>query len=85
MKLNAISPALEIPATKPHPVSTFSQLPDDAYVNTQITKTLFGVSSATLWRHIKRGSIPKPHKFSQRTVRFNVGELRVALAAKMEA
>lgn len=76
---------LPVSKTQNHSVSIFSQLPDDAYVNTTTVKALFGFSSATLWRHIKRGSIPRPHKFSERTVRFNVGEVRAALAAKKQA
>lgn len=68
--------------TKLHPVSVFSQLPDDAYVNIQTVKALFGCSSATVWREVKRGHIPKPYKLSIRTTRWNAGELRQALAAK---
>ncbi len=68
-----------------HPVSVFSQLPNDAYVNIQTVKALFGCSSATVWREVKRGHIPKPYKLSIRTTRWNVGELRTSLAAKMGA
>jgi predicted DNA-binding transcriptional regulator AlpA len=69
----------------PHPVSTFEHLPNEAFVGSKTVKALFGISSTTLWRHVNRGSIPRPHKYSERTTRWNVGELRKALAAKLEA
>jgi len=71
-------------ATK-HPVSTFSQLPNEAFVNIQTVKALHGCSASTVWREVQRGHIPKPHKLSIRTTRWNVGELRTSLAAKMGA
>lgn len=70
---------------QPHPVSIFDNLPNEAFVNIQTVKALFGCSSATVWREVQRKQIPKPYKLSIRTTRWNVGELRTVLAAKMEA
>lgn len=70
--------------TQPHPVSIFDSLPSDAYVNIQSVKALFACSSATVWREVKRGHIPKPYKLAMRTTRWNVGELRASLKAKRE-
>jgi predicted DNA-binding transcriptional regulator AlpA len=64
---------------QPHPISIFESLPSDAYVNIESVKALFGCSSATVWREVKRGHIPKPYKLAMRTTRWNVGELRQAL------
>lgn len=71
--------------TSTHPVSAFSQLPDEAFVDIQTVKALFGCSASTIWREVLRKSIPRPHKLSIRTTRWNVGELRVVLAAKRGA
>lgn len=71
--------------TKKHPVSTFSQLPNEAFVNIQTVKALFGCSSSTVWREVKRGHIPKPYKLSLRSTRWHVGEIRQALVSKRGA
>lgn len=71
--------------TSYHPVSTFSQLPDEAFVNIQTVKALHGCSASTVLREVQRGHIPKPYKLALRTTRWNVGELRQALAAKRGA
>lgn len=60
----------------------FDLLPDIANVRLPIVMALWGVSSATVWRNIKNGNIPKPRKLTSRTTVFNVGELRAALALK---
>ena len=69
---------------QPHPISIFESLPSDAYVNIQSVKALFGCSSSTVWREVKRGHIPKPYKLAMRTTRWNVGELRNALRSAIE-
>ena len=69
---------------QPHPISIFESLPSDAYVNIQSVKALFGCSSSTVWREVKRGHIPKPYKLAMRTTRWNVGELRDALRSAIE-
>ena len=59
----------------------FDTLPDSANVRLPIVMALYGVSSATVWRNIKNGNIPKPRKLTSRTTVFNVGDLRNALTS----
>ena len=56
----------------------FDSFPDSACVRQPVVEALFGCSSATVWRMVKRGKL-KPRKLSDRLTGFNVGELRVAL------
>lgn len=63
----------------------FSQLPNEAHVRLPVVKGLYACSSASVWRGVKTGIIPKPHKLSPRTACWNVGELKKALALKVEA
>lgn len=58
----------------------FSELPDLAHVRLDTVKALYACSSASVWRGVKAGRIPKPRKLSPRTTCWNVGELRQALA-----
>lgn len=58
----------------------FDEFPDSANVRLPIVMALWGISSATVWRNVKNGKIPKPRKLTSRTTVFNVGELRAALA-----
>lgn len=67
--------------TIPEALAQFDNLPDSAYIRLPVLKRLYGVSSATIWRGVKAGRIPKPRKLSPRTTCWNVGELRQALAA----
>ena len=68
--------------TKPSAVldalKNFDSYPDSACVRQPVVEALFGCSSATVWRMVKRGKL-KPRKLSDRLTGFNVGELRVAL------
>jgi predicted DNA-binding transcriptional regulator AlpA len=66
----------------PSELAHFDQLPDSAYIRLPIIKALYGVSSATIWRGVKNKTIPKPSKLTERTTAWNVGQVRVALAAK---
>ena len=63
----------------------FSQLPPEAHVRLPVVKALYACSTASVWRGAKNGTIPKPHKLSPRTTCWNVGELKEALALKVEA
>jgi predicted DNA-binding transcriptional regulator AlpA len=45
-------------------------------------KGLYGVSAATIWRGVKKGTIPKPSKLSERCTAWNVGLVRADLAVK---
>lgn len=60
-------------------LSGFDQLPDVAQVRQPVVEALFGISSATVWRRVGNGTLPKPRKFGPRTTTWNVGELREIL------
>ena len=63
----------------------FDSLPDSAHVRQPIVEGLFGISAATVWRRVNNGTLPKPHKFSERITTWNVGALRALLNAKAAA
>lgn len=54
--------------------------PDSAHVRLPVVQALVGCSSATIWRMVKRGTLPAPRKLSERVTAWNVGDLRKALA-----
>lgn len=60
-------------------LKAFDSLPDSAHVRQPAVEGLYCCSSATVWRHIQKGHIPKPVRFSSRITAWNVGELRRAL------
>lgn len=60
----------------------FDFLPNSQHVRLPVVKALYGISSASVWRNVKNGNIPKPRKLTTRTTAWNVGELREALASK---
>lgn len=64
----------------PEPLKSFDSLPASAYVHVHTVAGLVGVSCATVWRMVQRGQLPAPKKLSERATRWNVGELRAALA-----
>ena len=66
--------------TLPESLRNFDALPDSANVRQPTVEGLYSVSSATIWRRVKAGTIPKPRKQSERVTSWNVGELREALA-----
>jgi len=57
----------------------FDSLPDSANVRLPVVQALFACSSSSVWRGVKRKTIPKPHKLSERVTAWNVGQLREAL------
>ena len=65
----------------PDALKNFDSLPDSANVRQPVVQGLFGCSSATVWRMVKRGTLPAPKKRSERVTAWNVGDLRKALAA----
>lgn len=69
----------------PDALKHFDHLPDSAYVRQPVVEALYACSSATVWRRVKDGRIPKPRKLSDRVTAWNVGELRQALAGKEAA
>ena len=61
----------------PPGLAHFDQLPDSAYVRIATVRALRGgISSATVWRHVKAGLIPAPLKLGPKTTGWNVGALR---------
>ena len=63
-------------------LANFDKLPDSAYIRLPVMKGLYGISSASIWRGVKRLTIPKPSKLTERTTAWNVGLIRADLAAK---
>lgn len=78
-------PVKQLSQAIPEALANFDQLPDSAYVRLPVMKRLYGVSSATIWRGVKNGTITKPSKLSERCTAWNVGLVRAALAAKAGA
>lgn len=64
----------------PESLKQFDSLPDSAHVQLRTVAGVVGVSESTVWRMVKRGSLPTPKKVSERATRWNVGELRRAMA-----
>lgn len=64
-------------------LSNFDHLPNSSNVRLPVVMGLYGVSSATIWRQVKAGKIPKPKKLTSRTTAWNVGELRAALSGNL--
>jgi len=69
------------PSDLPASLKHFDSLPDSASVRQPTVQALVGCSSATIWRMVKRGTLPAPRKLSPRVTTWNVGDLRRALAA----
>lgn len=72
----------ELTQNLPPALSQFDQMPNSAYIRLPVLKALYGVSSATIWRGVKTGTIPKPSKLSERCTAWNVGEIKADLATK---
>lgn len=64
-------------------LQSFDYLPNSANVRLPVVMALYGISPATVWRNVKNGNIPKPHKLTPRTTVWNVGELRKSLASSL--
>lgn len=58
----------------------FDDLPASAQVAARTLATLLDVSEVTVWRWSKAGKLPVPRKLGGNTTRFNVGEVRAAMA-----
>jgi len=63
----------------PDALKNFDSSPDSANVRLPVVQSLFACSAATVWRMVKRGTLPAPRKLSNRVTAWNVGELRKAL------
>lgn len=64
----------------PEALQNFDQLPDSAHVRLPTVRRLYGISSASVWRGVKAGTIPKPRKLTPRTTAWQVRDLRQALS-----
>lgn len=69
------------PNAIPDALTNYDSLPDSAHVRLPVVRALVGCSSATVWRMVKKSTLPAPRKLSERVTAWNVGELRKALAA----
>ena len=68
------------PNAIPEALKHFDSAPDSANVRLPVVCSLFACSGATVWRMVKRGTLPAPRKLSERVTAWNVGDLRKALA-----
>lgn len=68
----------------PEALANFDQLPDSANIRLPIVMRLYGISSASVWRGVKSGIIPKPRKLTPRTTAWLVADIRKALSIKTE-
>ena len=58
----------------------FDDLPDAGNVTARTLAQVLAVSEVTIWRWSKDGRLPKPRKLGANTTRWNVGQVRAALA-----
>ncbi|WP_223247232.1 AlpA family transcriptional regulator [Sulfuriferula sp. AH1] len=64
----------------PDALKNFDSLPDSANVRQAVVQGLFGCSAATVWRMVKRGTLPAPRKITPHISAWNVAELRKSLS-----
>jgi len=63
-------------------LSSFDNLPATSFVRLPVVRGLLGgISSATVWRMVKAGTL-KTYHLTPRTTAFSVSELRSLLSAK---
>lgn len=63
----------------PDALRNFDALPDAANVRLPVVRVLFGISTATAWRWVKKSKLPAGRKLSEGVTAWNVGQLRKAL------
>lgn len=66
-------------------INTIDALPDSARVSDREIAQLVGVAPTTVWRWAKAGILPQPQRIGIRCTRWNLGEVRQALAVKKAA
>ena len=66
----------------PDALRNFDSLPDAAFVRLPVVTALFACSRTTVWRRVKKGSMPAPRKLSEAVTAWNVRELRLALGGR---
>lgn len=62
-------------------LKNFDSLPNSANVRESVVIALFACSRATLWRHVKKGTMPAPRKLADTLTVWRVGDLREFLEA----
>ena len=70
------SPQPPTPHDLPIRVQQFDVLPDSALMSVGEISLLSGKSTATLWRDVQDGRLPKPHKIGPKSPRWSVGDVR---------
>lgn len=68
-----------VAAPVPEALSNFPYLPDAGYIRLPAVAGLFACSPATVWRRVKKGTLPAPRKLSEGVTAWNVGQIRQAL------
>ena len=64
----------------------FDQLPDDALTNIRVLAAVCSCGVSTVWRYLALDpDFPKPIRFSKRSTRWRVGDIRSYLANKRGA
>ncbi|AAZ97957.1 Possible Transcriptional Regulator [Thiobacillus denitrificans ATCC 25259] len=62
-------------------IQNLDAMPDCGFVAVRSLAAWLGVSQVTVWRWAKAGRLPAPRKLGKGTTRWNVGEVRAALAS----
>lgn len=77
----AASASTSAPHAAPIPdaLANFDRLPDSAFVRLPVVASLFACSPVTIWRRVKKGTLPAGRKLSEGVTAWNVGELRRVL------
>jgi prophage regulatory protein len=66
-------------------IGSIDSLPDSARVSDREIAELVGVVPTTIWRWARAGILPAPLKISPRCTRWNLGDVRKALADQKAA
>lgn len=53
-----------------------TQLPSEGFVRIRAVLQMFPYSRTSLWRKVRDGTFPKPHKLGPKTVAWDIEELR---------
>lgn len=60
-----------LPPTTERPVAP----PEDTLLDVKGVAQILGVTRATVFRYMKRGSIPQPRRYSERCLRWSLGDI----------
>lgn len=64
-----------VQATEDHAPGVAPTSQDDTFLDVQQVADLLGINRATVFRHLKRGSLPQPRRYSRRCIRFSRAEI----------